>query len=296
MTYSIKSYQESFLNDQERVGKEVTKDWKGFAQTPADQLKQIYSQPGFDPETRLYCFKDNTLIGFLPSKVEGDNREEASLEFPLVLPEHKEAESLLFERAIEVLRSKGVRAVKARGCEGWGRTLEMARRWAFTRDAELAIIFSMNVGAQKGEDISGAEDITTYSHQRDLEQMIDIFIREFNMTPEQARTNFETIAKSGEQVITHLVIRKEGKIIGRALALRDTAPGHAYMGALYVTEERQRKLFLAEILKKCRENGITRLNATIYGDALRDKEQLTRVYESLGFARVDTLYSYVKKI
>ncbi|NHJ32845.1 MAG: hypothetical protein FK732_08280, partial [Asgard group archaeon] len=65
--YEIKSYQEEFLEAQEKVGTEATKEWQAFGQTPAAQLKQIYSQEGFDPETKLYAFKGDEMVGFLTS-------------------------------------------------------------------------------------------------------------------------------------------------------------------------------------------------------------------------------------
>lgn len=291
MTYTIKSYQEEVLDAQERVGKEVTKNWKSFAQTPVDQLKQAYSQPDFDPETRHYCFVNGELVGFLTSKVEEDGKK-ASLEFPLVLPGHEEAESLLFEKALDVLRKKGVKTVQTRVSEGWGKTVEMAKKWGYTFVEELAIMYSMPVSTAQIKDIPGLEEITNYEHEKDFEQMVDIFVKDFNMTPEHARTNFETLENAGDKVVAHLVMRKDGTIIGRALALRHHDPTKAFTGAIYVTEENQRKLLLTKILTICKEKGMKTLDTMISRDLLPQKDQLITLYESLGFTRTGTLSSY----
>ncbi|MBU7016243.1 MAG: GNAT family N-acetyltransferase [Theionarchaea archaeon] len=292
--YTIKSYQEEFLNEQARIGGEVTKNWKSFGQTPADQLKQAYAQPGFDAETRLYCFKEGELVGFLTSKVL--EKGKASLEFPMVLPDHKEAEQLLFDEILKVLRKKGVKTVETRVSEGWGNTVEMAQKWGYTFSEETAIIYVTDIGTQDIEKMPGLEEITNYDHDKDFEQMIDIFVKNFQMTPENARINFENIENAGDKVAAHLVIRKGGKIIGRALALRHDDPTRAYMGAVYVTEENQRKLLLTRILTICKEKGITKLDAIINRDLFPLKDQLIPLYESLGFNRLGTISFYTRGI
>ena len=292
--YTIKSYQEEFLNEQARIGGEVTKNWKSFAQTPADQLTQAYAQPDFDAETRLYCFKDGELVGFLTSKVL--EKGKASLEFPLVLQSHKEAEQLLFDEILKVLRKKGVKTVETRVSEGWGNTVEMAQKWGYTFAGEMAIIYTIDVDTQDIKKMPGQEEITTYDHDKDFEQMVDIFVKNFNMTPEHARINFENIENAGDKVAAHLVIRKEGKIIGRALALRHDDPTKAYLGVIYVTKENQRKLLLTKILAICKEKGITKLDAVINRDLFHLKDQLITLYESLGFTRMGTISFYEKEI
>ena len=292
--YTIRSYQEEFLEEQERIGKEVTKNWKSFAQTPADQLKQVYSQLGFDAETRLYCFKDGELVGFLTSKVEENGK--ASLEFPMVLPDHKEAEQLLFDEVLKVLRKKGVKTVETRVSEGWGTTVDMAQKWGYTFAEELAIAYSGDMNTLDILDVPGLEEINDYDHDKDFEQMVDIFIKNFQMTPEQARANFEALENAGDKVLAHVVIRKEGKIIGRAMALRQDDPAKAFMGTVYVTEENQRKLLLTKILTICIEKGITRLDGLISRDLFHIKDELMSLYESLGCVQMTTLSFYKKEI
>lgn len=299
MTYVIKSYKEEFLEAQERIGREVTKDWKQFGQTSAEQLKQIYSQPGFDPETRHYCFKNGELIGFLTSAVLESDEEprKANLEFPMVLPDHEEAETLLFEKALDVLRKKGVKVVRTRVSEAWGNTVEMAQRWGYAPAEELGVGYTIGVDTTDIKGVPEFGNIEGYNHDQDFEQMVDIFVRDYNMTPEQARSNFETLEKAGDLVVAHIVIRKDGTIIGRALALRDEDdPTRAFTGAIYVTEKQQRVLFLKKILKICKEKGIKRLDAAVFGDLLKIKDQLAEQFESLGFQYVTAISYYEKEI
>ena len=297
MSYEIRYYQEEFLDAQERVGREVTKTWRPFEQTSAEQLKQVYSQPGFDPETRLYCFKDGELIGFLTSTVLGDTDGKANLEFPLVLPGHEKAENLLFEKAVEVLQKKGVKVVRTRVSALWGKTVAMAAQRGYTFAEESAVCYTVDVNTAPLKGLPGLEEVTNYDHERDVDQMVEIFVNEYNMSPEQARSNFDLLEKAGDTVVAHVVIRKGGNIVGRALVLRDDVnPRRAHTGAIYVTEEQQRALLLTRVLHICKEKDIEKLDTTIFGELLSMKDQLAELYTSLGFDHTATIAYYEKEI
>ena len=69
MTYKIKPYQESFLDDHVKIGTEVLKNWDNIGQSPKESLLQQYSQPDFDPNTKLYAFFGDKMVGFVTSKI-----------------------------------------------------------------------------------------------------------------------------------------------------------------------------------------------------------------------------------
>jgi L-amino acid N-acyltransferase YncA len=299
MTYNIKDYQEEVIEDQERVGREVTKNWKSFEQSGADRLRQAYSAPDFDPETRLYCFEDGALVGFLTSSVirEGEKPRKANLEFPLVLPGHEEAESLLIERAFDILRKKGVEIVRTRVSEAWGKTFDMAKRWGYTFVENQAVAYTADLTGVVIPESPELDTAVAYDHEKDYEQMVDIFVREYGMTPEQARANFDALENAGDLVISHVVIRKNGQIAGRALALRyENDPSHGHTGTLFVTDENLRPLLLSRLVKDCKTKGIETLDATIFGEMLKNKDAISSVYESLGFVHLATVSYYEKKI
>jgi len=142
--YDIKSYQESFLEAQEKVGTEATKDWRGFGQTPATRLKQIY----FDPETKLYAFKGDELVGFLTSTIvpeSEDGIKRANLEFALCLPEHEECADLLFEKAVENLKKKGVQKIQTRVGEVYKGTVEKAKKHGLNYSRDLYILLEAKI-------------------------------------------------------------------------------------------------------------------------------------------------------
>ena len=67
--YEIKIYEAGFEEAQAQLGTELTQDWQDFGQTPADRLKQYYSAEDFDPETRLYAFKGEEMVGFIVARI-----------------------------------------------------------------------------------------------------------------------------------------------------------------------------------------------------------------------------------
>ncbi|MBU7025034.1 MAG: GNAT family N-acetyltransferase [Theionarchaea archaeon] len=299
MTYTIRSYQEEVIEGQERVGREVTKNWKSFEQSSADRLRQAYLAPDFDPETRLYCFEDGTLVGFLTSSVirEGEKPKKANLEFPLVLSGHEEAESLLLEKAFDILRKKGVEAVRTRVSKAWGKTFDMAKRWGYTFVEDQGVAYTADLAGVVIPESPGLYIVVAYDHEKDYEHMVDIFVREYGMTPEQARANFDALENAGDLVISHVVIRKNGQVTGRALALRyENNLSHGHTGALFVTDERQRPLLLSRLVKDCKAKGVETLDATIFGEMLKNKNAISSVYESLGFVHLATVSYYEKKI
>ena len=70
--YVIKTYDESFLEKQVEIGTHFAKKWLTFTQSNAEKLKQIYSQDNFDSDTRLYCFKDKEMVGYIGATISDD--------------------------------------------------------------------------------------------------------------------------------------------------------------------------------------------------------------------------------
>ena len=145
--YTIKYYQKGFEEDQERIGLIVSKSFIAPYQTLARYLKQDYSREGFDPETRLYAFKGEEMVGFITSKIVQDEKngiKKANLTPPKVLPEHDEVVSeLLFKKAVEVLKSKGVKKIIAQFGVRQSKNEDKAIEWGFKFVANEYFLFSI---------------------------------------------------------------------------------------------------------------------------------------------------------
>ena len=291
--YTIKNFQEEFLEEQEKVGIEATKDWSGFGQTPAATLKQIYSGENFDPETKFYAFDGDKLVGFLTSTIlpEQDGIKKANLEFPIVLAEHEECAELLFNSAIETLKKKGVKKVQTRVGDVYKGTQEKADAWGYNFSQDLYIFMEAKV-----EDISVDEsdiEVLEFDSSRDLEQMIEIFVNKFGATKEYAQSNFERITKDKESFPVHLVIRKDDKIVGRALAyLFPRDPKEFNLGNFYFEDEKYFVPLLSQTLSRIKEHDAEMVSQYLYGSSLSLEEQ----YKSFGFSRAGKIDYYEKEI
>ncbi|MFX0094084.1 MAG: hypothetical protein ACFFBD_20265, partial [Candidatus Hodarchaeota archaeon] len=125
MSYTIKSYEPGFEEEQAKIGLEVAKNWVWPFYYSLQDLKNLYSQPNFDPETVLYCFQDNKMVGYALARIgkqegvigPGVDREEgigASLDYPRVLPGHDEVADLLMQKVITTLKAKAVKFIQMR--------------------------------------------------------------------------------------------------------------------------------------------------------------------------------------
>ncbi|NHJ46986.1 MAG: hypothetical protein FK733_04280 [Asgard group archaeon] len=291
--YDIKFYKEEFLESHEKVGKEATKDWSGFGQTSAEQLKQLYSQEGFDPDTKLYAFKGDNLVGFLTSSILPEDEsgvKVANLEFPLTLAEHGDCAELLFNKAVETLKKKGVSKLQTRVGEPYKGTIEKAKKWGYTYSSDLYVLIEADVKKLKlkESDIK----ILDFDINRDLEDMVKIFM-ELGTTEEYARANFDRVSKDKENFPVHLIIREDDKVVGRVMAYRNpNTPNEFNFGNLYYIDEKYFEPLLSTALDKIKALDAKIASLFLYGPTLADEDK----YISFGFSRVAKIDYYEKEI
>ena len=149
VNYEIKHYQEGFEVEQARIGTEVAKTYALPHQTQADNLKEIYSREGFDPETRLYAFKGDKMVGFLTSNILGEQEDgvkRANLTPPQVLSEYKdEVSELLFNKALKILKSKGAQQIRSQfGCRQ-SHDESQAKKWGFNQTPQNTFVYKIDL-------------------------------------------------------------------------------------------------------------------------------------------------------
>ena len=265
--YRIKSYKEEFLEDQVKIGTEVTKDWVLFGQTPFEQLKELYSKPDFDPTTRLYCFEGEKMVGFLTGRIIKENEEKiAFFRIPLVLPGH-EVEKLLLDRFIEIVREREVKKLRTVTSELWGKSLEQINKWDFEYMGDNAFLYSVRLEEIELEKIE-LDDIFPFNFKTDVEQMLTIFERKFGQPQEIARKNFEVL-ETFDKVLVHSVIRENGKIMGRSLAYLTDNKKLAIQGFLYAENEEIREKLQMQIFHVCKEAKVEELQMYFAGASIK---------------------------
>jgi predicted AAA+ superfamily ATPase len=144
MKYDIKSYREKYLDDHARIEANERNRWETIERPDKEQIKtnlaRRHSQPDFDPETQLYAFEEDRIVGFITSSIyEEDGVIKGDLRMPFVAKGYEDARDPLLERVIEVLKTKGATSIRAMVSEYWGETVSVAKRNGFKFDKDTVI-------------------------------------------------------------------------------------------------------------------------------------------------------------
>ena len=292
--YEIKTYQEEFLEAQEEVGKEATKEWRAFGQSSKERLKELYSQEGFDPETKFYAFEGDKLVGFLTSTIVPGSEESvktAKLEFPITLAEHEESAELLFNTAVETLQKKGIKKLQTRVGDVYKGTVEKSEKWGYSYSQDLYKLMVANVSelSPKESDI----EVQEFDVERDMEPMIQIFVEKLGQTEEYSRSNFERVTKDKENFPIHLVIRENEQIVGRALAYKNpNDPEELNFGSMYLSDEKFFVPLVSKSISMLKSLDYKKTSLFLFGPTLSMEEQ----YSSFGFSRLGKIDLHEKEI
>ena len=211
--YVIKKYEKGFEVDQERVGIEVALTFLQPHQTRAELLKERYSQEDFDPETRLYAFKDDEMVGFLTSRVleeQEDGVKRASLTPPSVLSKHAEVNDILINQATEILAKKGVQQIRSFFGTGTDKNEDDAKKWGYNKVSTNHFLYKIEI--EKVDMSVSTEKISKFSfekHQKAVATMMaELYERDF----EWANAFFDRIKTQELPIRYQFVIEEEGEI------------------------------------------------------------------------------------
>lgn len=281
--YIIKDYQKGFEEDQVRIGLEVAQNWIWPYAYHLDGLLKIHAQPDFDPATRHYCFLDDEMVGYMFSLVMPPGKETlltANLDFPRMMPGHEEAAELLLERAFETLKQKGVLRIEARVttmCPGDIRLAEKAG--FFIRDWGHKVYYSYEMpwGKLPFPDHLAQE----IDPQKDLVECAELASKWYKRPSEWCHSHLAEWHAEG--VITHLGVRKDGRLIAACMAApNDVRPSTAAIFYIYAPDEDSLKPMLSKVVNKCVDFGVK----NVIADLINEHRPYESVYQKMGFKRV----------
>ncbi len=293
MKYTIKTYQEEFLEDQYRVGKEAIKEWKFEAQTPVKSLKETYSQSGFDPTTRFYAFKDDEMVGYVLTRVLGeiDGIIKADLSYPRVLPGFEDAFELLYQRAIEELKKRDVKVVRSIASKQWPKTIEAFEKLGFTYTSEVYRIFNLETSKFNIEDKLDLKGISEYNHETDIDDTVEFFVKKRGLEKERALRVLDIMTNVyPEEIFAHILQRIDEEIVARAVCTRLSD----ITGNFYFTGDEKYfdKPIITKMISVLREQGIENVNAFLTENTLVQEEN----HLKLGFINHGVVSRYEKEI
>ncbi|MBK5112101.1 MAG: hypothetical protein JJE41_00625 [Candidatus Heimdallarchaeota archaeon] len=285
--YVIKHYHEGFEVDQEKVGKEVAKTFVSPHQTPAERLKEVYTQEGFDPETRLYAFKDKKMVGFLTARVldeEEDGVKIANLTPPSVLAGHEEAEKLLFKKAVEILKKKGAKKVRSNFGVITKQDGDVAKKWGYKYKETGYYLYNINV-----DDVDTSismDDVEKFEYDKHQQACVKILAAEFGREEEWVNNLYERMKADTTNVRKQWVIKDKDEIKaygGIMINPIDESLGRVIV--TYAASEEYMKKLLAKFRKVKDKKGLKKLFAgfTEEGDVKEAKYKPIK-FELLGTA------------
>ncbi|NPD90347.1 MAG: hypothetical protein HGN29_16665, partial [Asgard group archaeon] len=191
--------------------------------------------------------------------------------------DHEEVADLLFEKILEVFNNKGINNIRAVASEVWGNTLDFVKKWNFKEKEPSFYSYGLELKDAQDFEVDDSFEIVDFDYEKDLDQMIKIFLDEYGYTEELARSNFDLI-KNSEGVYAHLLVKENDVIKGRALAYVTDNPKIATNAYIYGESKFQRAL-QKEIFKKSKEREVEKMQM-FFNPQSEDRIQ---TYEEFGF-------------
>ncbi|MHA2503300.1 MAG: hypothetical protein ACXAE3_10565 [Candidatus Kariarchaeaceae archaeon] len=234
MSYTIKTYQEGFIEDQFRIGSAIYDPWPMGGQTRPDQLRAAYQGENFDPETRFYAFDGEIMVGFLTSSFneEREGKRVYFFEPPYVLPDHApEAETQLINHAFAKLKEKGADILQTRAGEYWGKSLHYATMYGFEWKSDIVRRGEITLGNADATSFGDPQKFVEYDHELHKNALIDLLAEKYgapreNIEAQAARweglqpgTEIKSPWDHTLTIMTHRVVMAGKKVVGRVLIM-----------------------------------------------------------------------------
>ena len=235
----FKTYEESRLEDLGKLVKDVVKDWPVDPWYPTmEQLKEAYdTNENFTPETRHFLYDGDKLVAFLSSALEDEVEgvQWGSIHMPFIRKGYEKVEQELFDKTIELLKSKGAQKIRVNARPEYGYIPELLEKWGFEKKEETGkrIVLS----ASKFADSKFTKP--DYFHELDLND--DEGLAKFKKVYLKARTevteeNFDqTMKMFRERELTiSCVVAKKDEVLSYGLLYKADQPKRSFMSSIPV--------------------------------------------------------------
>lgn len=238
----FRNYDESLLDDLYELIEETSRDWEWVVWYPSkEQLKQIYSQEGFTPETRHFVYDGGQLVAFLSSAVEDirDDVQYGSVHIPFIRKGHEGVREQLLQKTLETLRSRGVQVVYARIHEGWGDVSEILKQSGFKKQELLAYRTLISVEPAMKEDYKKPDSLHYFRPAEDFDAFSKIFPRirqQVWARPDDQPVDLLERWKRNDTLIAGVFAKKDDEIVSGSMMFGYDDPKKAFLGRIFELE------------------------------------------------------------
>ncbi|MCK4896201.1 MAG: hypothetical protein KAS47_05290 [Candidatus Heimdallarchaeota archaeon] len=293
--YTIKPYDESYIEKQVEIGNYFAQKWITYGQSSVDQVKEVYSRDNFDPETRLYCFKGDEMVGYIGATIQDIEEEKikrAQTRLAFVLPGHEEAFALLCNKLFEVLKRKEVAEIHTPQTKFLDNYIELAEDYGFSKLRTVNEIFIGKTGKMTSMDMD--VEASDYNHETDAEELKEMFFKAYENFGREGIENYVNRMVENENLYTKRSIKKDGNLAAFCNAGRMLNEGYGQIQTLIGVDREHKKYAILDVMNKVEkevDNVVVYLNPS---NPLELEE--AEDFVSLGFEKVAATDIYEKKL
>jgi hypothetical protein len=261
----------------------VAKKWLWPYAYDKEDLLKIHAQPDFDPDTRIYCFLDDNMVGYMYALIKPvgeDGITSAYLDLPRMLPDHEHAASLLIEKMIKILQQKGISRLFGHVTTMAPSDIQLAKDFGFEiKDWGFKVYYSYEMA--QGYLYFPAEQAKEIDPVHDLEKCAEIATRWYGRDKNWCMNLL--IEWHARGIITHQGVWRDGSLVAASMTapnvLRSSTAAIYY---IYTPDDEKLKPMLINVVNRCIEHGTINVIADLIGDHLKYEP----IYRQLGFRRV----------
>ena len=286
--YIIKPYIEEFIETQVEIGTKYAQKWIAYGQSSVEQLKERYSRDDFDPDTRLYCFKGEEMVGYIGANVIDVEEDEqkikrAQTRLAFVLPGHEVAFDLLFNQLEGVLKEKGVDEIETPQTELNDNYYELAEKLGFSKTRSVNDIFFCDTS--KIQPHESDYTIVDYDHEIDAKQVAQQLEATYpNLTGDNLSNYVNRIA-TNENLLGYKVIKRGEEILAYGAAIATQNEGFAQISLLIGQNSELKKSIITELLFKIKDAGFKLVVVYLNPETPVEKEEIED-FKAIGFEKV----------
>ncbi len=301
--YKIHNYESTVAEELARVSAKVAENWVWPYQHSVESFINMSSKPAFDPELLLYCTKGEKIVGyilaeigskFLGSKLSVKKEEFARVIFPRALPGHEEVVDLLLEKIIENLRKKGINFIRTRTSTMRPNSFDYLKQKGYAESHVFPLGYKLyyQYDLSKGQIKYSDAAIQNFDEERDLVECTKWAANFFNITEEEAKGNI-LYFNAREDLVCHLVIRENGKLVGYCYACPNSEVKkiHATFYIEAINED-----YFKQLLAKSVNSSLATKAETFIVDLIFSILKYEEPIKSLGFEKVATWSVFEKEL
>ena len=310
MKYDLKTYRKDYLDDHATIEANERNRWNVIVRPDNEQLKtnlkKQFSNPSFDPETVLYAFKDDKMVGVVTSTIHKEGTvTKGDLSIPFVSEGYEDARDLLLKRIMEILKSKGATSVRTLVSEYWGETIPVAKRNGFKFEKDFVIQSQKRFDEINKKKLVEIRSAQNFDYQEHANYLAELLMKQYSVSREEAFKVVDrfkdwefgsTKSHSGvpQRLVAHGLMIDKGEVIGRYLGLQQDISGEKTTDLTIHAKDNNKEILeelLAAGIKESKTNGMEILHIGL----LEPTQEVIDFYTSYGLVFRTAAAYYIKE-